>query len=414
MTIYSDTAYERSNACRISGSPHLVDLIGLGDQPLANSLKSIAAEPELRVPLTLSYSPESALVQLRETVRKEILFSQYVWVSGTARATREFAKTFAESITQIAALGRDELILEIASNDGTFLKPFIENGYRNVVGVDPARNIVELAEQNGVRTIAAFWDQQIAQQIVLERGRAKVIIARNVIPHVSQLEDVMRGMEIALAADGVGAVEFHYAAEILDGLQYDSIYHEHLCYFSLASFTFLLQRFGLHAFDAAFSPISGGALIVYFSKEPRQPTAMLRDIEGSEVRSGINELHTWQRFAAQCREHRERSVELLARLRGARILGYGSSARSSTYLNYCGFGQGEFAAVVDNSPLKQGKFTPGSSLPIVSLADGLRTAPEYIFIFAWNFRTEIMQSCRNAGYRGSFITAFPNEPTIWQ
>lgn len=417
MTVsQSSDAFTRTARCRISGSTNLVDVLSLGDQPLANSLKEQASDPELVVPLTLSYCPESSLLQIRETVRKEILFSRYVWVSGTSPTTRDWATRFARAATDIAVLEPDDFVVEIASNDGTFLKPLVAHGIRRVLGVDPAANIAEMARRDGVPTLTAFWDEGTAERVVAEHGRAKLIFARNVIAHVSDLDSVMRGIALALREDGVGVFEFHAAGEILDGLQYDSIYHEHLCYFSLSSMEHLLERFGFHLFHADVSPISGGALVVYFSKTSRNATPQLHALAAEERRRRINDLDTWRRFSDRAVNHRRESVALLESIEGARqgtIVGYGCSARSSTYLNFCRFDRHDIAAVIDNNPLKQGKFTPGASLPIVSLADGLAASPQFVFVFAWNFREEIIKSCRAAGFAGRFITAFPNSPRVW-
>ena len=364
----------------------MVDLLCLGDQPLANSLKKNPSDDELKVPLTLSFCPESSLVQIRETVHKETLFSSYVWVSGTSATTREYAKKFARDIVGTAALRPDDLVLEIASNDGTFLKPFLDLGHKNILGVDPASNIVEMANKDGVRTLTQFWDRSAAEKVAGQYGKAKVIIARNVIPHVSELQDVMAGVELALKDDGIGVFEFHYAGEILDGLQYDSIYHEHLCYFSLASIGFLLKRFHLHLFHAGFSPISGGSLVVYFSKKKRERSPALAEIGRSEEARRINRLETWQEFAGKCAAHRQKSLELFSSLSQKTIIGFGTSARSSTYLNFCGFTNKQIKAAIDNNPLKQGQYAPGSSIPIVPFEEGLAMRPDLIFIFAWNFR----------------------------
>src|SRR5258705_6780797 len=364
-------AFTTATSCRISGSPMLADVLSLGNQPLANSLKEAPSSPELKVPLTVSYCSESSLLQIRETIRKEILFSQYVWVSGTAQATRDWAVRFAGAVAEIASLGADDLVLEIASNDGTFLEPLLARGCRRVLGIDPAANIAEIARANGIPTLTAFWDEDTARRVVEERGRAKLIFARNVIAHVSDLESVMRGIVLALSDDGVGVFEFHAAGQILDGLQYDSIYHEHLCYFSLASMQYLLKRFDLHLFHAHVSPISGGALVVYFAKTPRASTAELRAMSRDEDRRGVNRLDTWQRFADRAVNHRRESVALATSLAPSRMVCYGSSARSSTYLDFFAIRTRAITAGIFHNRAKQGEFHPGSSVPVVAMAEGL-------------------------------------------
>jgi C-methyltransferase-like protein/putative zinc binding protein/methyltransferase family protein len=404
--------YEISSNCRVSNSSNLVNLLSLGDQPLANSLKTRAEDDELRIPLTLCYCPESALLQLRETVKKELLFSHYLWVSGTAATTRDFAEQFSRSILNTVAVGPGDLIVEIGSNDGTFLKPFIRKGLSNVLGVDPAANIAEMANQAGVRTLARFWSSKTAEEIATAHGNAKIIIARNVIAHVSELHDVMAGVERLLLQDGVGAFEFHYAGDILDGLQYDSIYHEHLCYFSLQSFSALLNLFHLTPFHVEFSPISGGALVVYFSKKVRKPSDALQNLRQVEDSRKINRLESWQLFAERCLQHKQDTLTSLLPFAEKTVVGYGASARSATYLNFCGITHREIKAVIDNNSLKHSKFTPGSSIPIVPFSKGLELRPDLIFIFAWNFRDEVIKSCQEKGYRGQFMVAFPNKTQI--
>jgi hypothetical protein len=387
-----------------------VDLLFLGRQPLANSLIDKPQGLEMTVPLTLAFCPDSSLVQIRETVDKEILFSNYVWVSGTSPSTRAYAIGFAKNVIDRGHLQSGDLVIEIASNDGTFLKPFVQTGYSHVLGVDPAANIAKIANDDGIKTWVCFWNQGVAEEISGEYGKARLIFARNVIAHVNELDDFMAGITFILSEDGLGVLEFHYAGAILEGLQYDSIYHEHLCYFSLSSITSLLEKFELTVFHAERSPISGGSLVVFFSKTRREESAALLHLRQKEADLRINALSTWQEFANNCLLHRAESQALVASFSQKTIVGFGASARSSTYLNFCGFTNKHIQAVIDNNPLKQGLYTAGSSLPIVSFQEGLRSNPDFIFIFAWNFQKEIVQECRDKGFRGDFLVAFPSKP----
>ncbi|MBI4248171.1 MAG: methyltransferase domain-containing protein [Elusimicrobia bacterium] len=404
--------YAAISQCRVCRSKNLTDILFLGKQPMANSLKDGAQAAAPKSPLTLAHCRDCRLVQIRETIKKETLFSNYVWVSGTSPTTRRYADELAQKILQIAELKPAGFVVEIASNDGTFLRPFIKMGYRNVLGIDPAANIAAMANKEGVQTLTAFWNKKLARDLAQKRGKAHVIIARNVIAHVSELHDVIAGIEELLSDAGIGAIEFHYAADILEGLQYDSMYHEHLCYFSIRSLSRLLAQYRLIPFHADLSPISGGAIVLYFSKAARRLTPALRDLLAQERRKNINSLSRWKKFAADCLRHRTLSAQMLSPLRGKAVVGFGASARSSTYLNFCGIGRRHIQAVIDNNPIKHGKFTPGSCLPIVSFRAGMRMHPGAIFIFAWNFKEEIMKRCRQAGYRGKFLTAFPNKPSI--
>jgi hypothetical protein len=396
-------------SCRISGSPHLEEVIDLGKQPLANSLKTSPEEKEKIYPLSASFCSDTGLLQLDQTVDRTILFSEYYWVTGTSRGAQDWAGRFVRQAVEAASLNVNDLIIEIASNDGTFLRRFFDSGYRNILGIEPAKNIAAVANESGIRTIPQFWGKQLAKDIIREHNHAKLIIARNVIAHVSDLLGAVEGIADALSIDGVGAIEFHYAGEILRGLQYDSIYHEHLCYFSVQSFRELLNKFGLHPFHVVHSPISGGALVVLFSKKYREESAALAIQRNEEEKSGVNKISAWKAFSKQIAEHRSQTIDLLDRFQGRQIVGFGSSARSQTYLNYCQINSSDIAAIIDNNRMKQGYYTAGGSIPIVSVEQGLALEPDFVFVLAWNFLDEIVAECRNLGYRGEYLSAFPNE-----
>jgi len=402
--------YKDIQNCRISGSSELVTILELGDQPLANALKKMPNEKEVKIPLTLMYCPDSSLVQLKETVNKEILFSSYTWVTGTSPTTRNYAKLFFQRVFDTAKPASGDLIVEVASNDGTFLMPFIEHSYCNILGVDPAKNIAREANKRGVRTLSKFWGKLVAEEIIKDIGSAKIVIARNVIPHVSLLHDVIAGIEHVLRDDGVGIIEFHYAGKILQELHYDSIYHEHLCYFSIKSIVYLLGLYALVPFHIDTSPISGGSYVIYFSKRKLQKSSDYLNLLEKENSLGVNNVQTWKNFAKACYVNRQKSIDIVKSFSTKKVLGFGASARSSTYLNFCGFDSSCIRAIIDNSPLKQGMYSPGTSIPIVSMKNGMRMNPDLIFIFAWNFRDEIMNECRASGYKGEFLLAFPNNP----
>ena len=401
--------YNTIDRCRVCDSPRLEKILYLGDQPLANALKDFVDTEEDRYPLTLAICEQCFLIQILETVVKELLFKRYFWVTGTSSTARLFAQRFYDNIRQLKNLEKNDLVVEIASNDGTFLRPFVENGHR-VLGVDPAENIVEIARGNGIRSICEFWNLKSAQKIRAEHGKAAVVFARNVIPHVSDLHSVMDGIHACMADDGIGAIEFHYVGNILDDLQYDAIYHEHLCYFSIQSVNYLLDRHGLKLFHIDLSPISGGAHVVYFSKNDRRPSAAYEELVRIENEKQVNSTEVWKEFGHRCEAHREWSKHLTDSFYGQTIVGYGASARSSTYLNFCGFNQNQMASIIDNNPIKNHKFTPGSSIQIVSTEKGMAMKPDLIFLLAWNFKDEIIAGCRELGYRGPFLVPFPKKP----
>lgn len=407
-------SYETIQTCRASGSSELIPILALGEQPLANALKEISDAAEDKFPLTLMYCPESSLVQLKETVDKELLFSHYTWVTGTSPSTRDYASLFCQRAVATAKPEPSDFIIEIASNDGTFLKPFLKAGYHNILGVDPAENIVETANERGIRTLARFWGKQVAEELTETYGHAKMVMARNVIPHVSELHDVMAGIAHALRDDGIGIIEFHDAGQILNELHYDSIYHEHLCYFSIKSITCLLARHGLIPFHLDTSPISGGSFVIYFSKQEKSPSEAHSHLFEKEDQMGVNDVLTWKAFAESCYAHRKKTVEMADAFSSKTVLGFGASARSSTYLNFCGLDAAYLRAIVDNNPLKHGKYSPGTAIPIVSFTEGMQMSPDLVFILAWNFRDEIVRACREGGYQGEFLVPFPRSPYLYK
>ncbi len=222
--------YKIIEGCRTCGEKDLSEVISMGVHPLANSLKSDLDQIEKKIPLTLVFCPTCSLVQIKETVDKEILFKSYVWVTGTSKGAVKFSQEFHKSSTK-QIKNKNLFVIEVASNDGTFLEPFKRAGHK-VLGVDPAENIAHIANSNGIPTISEFFELETAKSIVTKHGQADLVFARNVVPHVDNLHEVIAGIECCLKHNGVGAIEFHHTQSIFDENQYDSIYHEHLSYFS--------------------------------------------------------------------------------------------------------------------------------------------------------------------------------------
>tara|TARA_B100000242_G_C43043778_1_gene487100 strand:+ start:1278 stop:2504 length:1227 start_codon:yes stop_codon:yes gene_type:complete len=403
--------YTSTNKCRISGN-NTKKILNLGIQPLANSLKKTKKNKELKVRLSISYCAESSLLQLDQTVNKNILFDKYVWVTGTGKMTREYADIFFKRINRLNKLEKSDLILEIASNDGTFLKPFINSGFNNVLGVDPAKNIAKIANKNGIKTINDYWNTNFAKKLVRRHGPAKFIFARNVIPHVSNLQDVIKGIKYSLNTKGIGAIEFHDASHIQKKLQYDSIYHEHLCYFSIKSISYLLKKYDLYPFEIFNSPINSGNRLIIFSNKPYIISKRLKKLIEDEKENKVNTLNSWINFANKAKEHKLQFINLLKQNRNLVVVGFGSSARSQTLLNYCNIDNSLISAIIDNNKLKQGFYTPGTNIPIVNINSGLKLKPNIIVILAWNFKNEIIQLCRSKGFKGKFILPLPNKPKV--
>jgi len=399
--------------CRLCGGKDLKTILELGEQPPANSLRKNVSDTLENVPLTICRCAKCTTIQLTETIDPEYMFSNYIWVTGTSKGAREYSQVFANRILSKLKNSDDLFIVEIASNDGTFLHRFKESGHR-VLGIDPAKNLAESAEKNGIPTVADFFGLNVAKQVTDTHGQADIVIARNVIPHVPDPNDVVAGMANCLKENGVGAIEFHWIDKILSELHYDSIYHEHFFYHSLHSINELLLMHGLSLFDVAESPISGGSLVAFFSKEKRDITKKLKEKLSWESEHGIASIEAWEEFAKKSFQHRKalKSMIEAESLANKKIIGYGASARSSTLLNFCGINHNHFICVADQNPLKHNRYTPGTDIPIISPDEALKESPDTIVILAWNFKDEIIEDLREKGFKGNVIIPLPNDPYL--
>ncbi|MHA2292525.1 MAG: class I SAM-dependent methyltransferase [Candidatus Hodarchaeales archaeon] len=407
---------KRIEKCRVCNNRDLQEFLDLGNQPLANALLDNLDQNESFYPLSLSWCPECNLVQLNHTAEPTDLFSDYVWVTATSKTAREYSERFYKEIIDRVIPLEGGYVLETASNDGTFLLPFLENGYK-VLGVDPARNIVDIANKNGVPTICKFFGTETAKEIITMKGKSRVVIARNVLPHVANLHDFVKGLYLCLEEEGLLVIEVHYAKIILEELHYDSVYHEHLCYFTFKSIERLLNQHGLFVEDLDQSPISGGSLVLYVKKKRNKESQVIKVIRSEEEKEKINEISRWQRFARLVQEHKSKLLEILLSLNHDKhtIIGYGASARSSTLLNYCGIDKKYLLAIADQNPLKHNKYTAGTHIKIDSPENVLKIEPSSVFIIAWNFADEITNILQNKfEFKGSIVIPLPNEPRFIQ
>ena len=403
--------YETIKCCRICGSDNIEEALNLGEQPPANSLYRSDEKRPPDVPLRLMYCQKCSTVQLGEDVDPEYLFGEYLWVTGTSATAEQYSHEFAKkALSQVVDQNKSPYIVEIASNDGTFLKRFIEKGCK-VLGIDPAKNIAELAVKNGIPTKADFFTLDLANRLAEKEGKADIVFARNVIPHVKEIHSVIGGINTLINEGGVGIIEVHNAGLILEELHYDYIYHEHLFYYTLKTISGLIERYGLHVFDVMLSPISGGSWVIYFSKNKKEKTKELIKHEKKELENNINSYHRWVEFSDQVTVHSEKLKKMVMQS-DKKIPAYGASARSSTLLNFCGITNKHISVVIDKNPMKNGLMTAGSNIPVVSFEDGLKEikSSEKILLLAWNFQDEIVQELREAGFSGKFIIPLPGDP----
>lgn len=403
----------RREECRICGGRRLSRFLDLGFSPLANRFlrKDQLADAEPRFRLDVFVCADCSLVQLVEVVDPEILFRDYIYVSGTSETMRAHFAAFANSVATRFAFGSNELLLEVASNDGTFLNEFQGRGLR-LLGVEPAVNIAEIAKGRGIDTINEFFGESLGDRIRKERGAAACVLANNVFAHVDDLNGFVRGVLNVLGPDGIFIFENSHVRDMLDHLEFDSVYHEHLSYFSVTALSALFERHGMEIFDVEHQPVHGGSLRVFVKRRgagaaATEAPARFRD---EERRAGLCELATYEGFAARVYDLRSRLLALLKGLRGdgKRVVAYGSSAKGNTLLNFMGIGPDLVAYLVDKSPLKQGTFSPGMHLPVFPVERLLEDRPDYALILAWNFTDEILLQQRSyIEGGGRFIVPIP-------
>ena len=404
--------------CRICKSADLHFFLKLGPTPLANRFikPGHEGEPEPSYPLDVCLCKNCGLVQLGFVVPPEVLFRDYIYFSSTSTTIcNHFAEMAKEVLDNYAKKG--DLVVEIASNDGVLLKNMLGKGVRPL-GVEPATNIAKVANREGIETLNDFFNSGTAKKILSERGPAKVILANNVFAHIPDLNDCVEGMELLLHKDGAVMIEFPQLSDLYENLEFDTVYHEHLSYFSLKPLMHLFSKFGMELFDAKKFPVHGGTLRIYVKKKGgpwKVNGEALSRLLANEERLGLYSKEAYDRFAKDVEGLRRELLRLLSGLKkkGKRIAIYSAPAKGNTLLNYCGIGTDIVDYAVDKSPAKQGLLTPGMHIPVFGL-DKLRTdRPDYLLVLAWNFKDEIMaQQSEFAAAGGHFIIPVPKPEII--
>ena len=405
----------RIEKCRICESAQIVPILKLGETPPANSfVKPQEAKGQECFPLELFMCKECFLVQLGYTVPPEVLFKNYLYFSSMSETLKSHFAALAREIME-KFTHEGEIVVEIGSNDGVFLRNFVGRKVRGI-GFEPATNVAKVAREAGVETINDFFNLQNAEKFISENGHAKVIVATNVFAHVAGLRDLVEGMERLLGKDGVVIIEFHHLASLYGHMEFDSIYHEHLCYYLLKPLHTLFGFYGMEIFDVEKIPIHGGSLRIYVQKKggEREISATIGEIVAQEEGLGLYRLETYEKFAGKISKVKEELVGLLTKLKedGKVVAGYGAPAKCTTLLNYCGIGPSLLSYIVDKGPSKQNLLVPGVGIPIYGPQMLKEKKPDYLLILAWNLYDEIVK--QQAQFRmegGKFIVPIP-EPRI--
>ncbi len=400
--------------CRFCDSPLTESFCDLGMSPLSNAF--LRAEDLDRMepfyPLHAYVCGECFLVQLEEFESPQQIFSDYAYFSSFSDSWLQHAKTYAEQMIARFAISGNHQVVEIASNDGYLLRNFVGRGIP-ALGIEPAENVARVAEENGVPTWTRFFGEETARALIAGGKQADLMVANNVLAHVPNINDFVAGIKIALKPQGVVTIEFPHLLRLIQGNQFDTIYHEHFSYLSLISAETIFAHHGLTIFDAEELSTHGGSLRLYVRHDDNTMLpvhARVASVRQAEREAGLTVLGTYAGFHERFKDTKRKLLAFLieAKAQGKRIVGYGAPAKGNTLLNYCGIRTDFLDFTVDRSPHKQGRFLPGTHIPILAPEAIDRARPDYVLILPWNLRDEIQQQMAHIrDWGGRFIVPIP-------
>lgn len=406
-----------SEKCRVCGLDDRLDVISFGSVPLANGFLDPSARHrgEQTYPVDVVVCRECRLMSLRHVVDPEVLFRDYVYVSSSSETMARHMRRIVELCVRRAALTPDALVVELGSNIGSQLSLFRAAGMR-VLGVDPARNLAEIAAGRRIETIPAFFGPAVAGPIARERGPAKLVLGRQCLAHIDDVHNVLDGVDAVLAPDGVLVIEVPYLVDLLEGNQFDTIYHEHLSYFSVGTLSRLFADHDMRLVDVERVAVHGGSIVVSAVRaaSATAPRPSVAESLALEDRLALATERPYLEFAERTRRVTAAIGDLVRELAadGKRVAGYGAPSKGAALLQYCGLGAGEVEFCSDTTDLKHGKMLPGSRIPVWSPERARAFPPDYYLLLAWNYAEEITRNERRFLERGGrFIVPIP-EPRV--
>jgi len=384
--------YRLEQKCRICSSKNLKMVLDLGEQPPANSFidQNQLNSTEFKFPLRLFWCSDCFLVQLLDIVDKEYLFKNYFYMTSASKPIVDHFKKYAQDVYKEFLEGKnDQFVVEIGSNDGSLLSEFKKLG-TSILGIEPATNLSNLANQSSITTKNTFFSSQLSKEII-KSHHASVVVANNVIAHVEDLHDLMEGIQILIGNDGIFIFEVPYLVDLIKKLEFDTIYHEHLSYFSILPLLKLVKQFGLEIFDIRKQSVHGGTLRIFVSKKDNyQINNSVNFFINEENKLGLDKIEFYHKFSTNVEELKKNLLKLLTQLKkeNKSLLGYGAPAKGNVLLNYCGIDTNFLDYIVDTTPLKQGKYTPGMHIPIIPPKNLKNT--DVALLLAWNYESEIL------------------------
>ena len=403
-----------SRVCRFCNTRLTQSFVDLGVSPLCESFveRERLNEPEVFYPLHAFVCDHCFLVQLDEYVSGREIFEEYAYFSSYSESWLQHARTYVEAMIERFDLGPHSSVVELASNDGYLLRNFVERAIP-ALGIEPARNVARVAVAHGVPTRVAFFGRDLAEQLRGEGQRADLLVANNVLAHVPDLNDFVAGIKVLLATRGVLTVEFPHLQRLVEQNQFDTIYHEHFCYFSLHTVKLVLAAHGLTVFDVEQLPTHGGSLRIYARHAERRALPVsprVAELHARELDAGFGRLEAYRGFDQRVAATKRRLLDFLieAKDQGRSVVGYGAPGKGNTLLNYCGIRSDLLEYTVDRNPYKQGKFLPGTRIPVHAPQRIDDTRPDYLLILPWNLAGEIkrqMEHVRTWGCR--FVLPIP-------